>query len=292
MPHYLFSYSNPHRHFIDIDMTIEVRGEKHLYFQLPSWRPGRYELGNFSRNVQKWTAYSEKGEQLPYQKLTKDQWQVDTLGAKSVIISYNYYANKLDAGSTYLDEQQLYVNPVNCCMYVEGRMNEECMIEVELPTDYEIACGLKKTGKNSMMATCFDTFSESPFIASNSLQHDTYEVEGITFHLWFQGSCSPPFEKLKKDFTDFTQEQISCFGGFPCSEYHFLFQITPYKSYHGVEHNNSTVIMLGSEKDVFEERYDDLLGISSHELYHTWNIKAIRPVEMLPYDYTQENYPK
>ncbi len=290
MSHYLFSYTHPHRHFLDIDMTIEARGEEQLYFQLPAWRPGRYELGNFSRNVQKWTAYNEKGEQLPHQKVTKDQWKVDTMGAKTVTIAYNYYANQLNAGSTYVDEYQLYVNPVNCCLYVVGRMEEECSIELEVPADYEIACGLEKTGKHSMKACCFDTLAESPFIASNSLQHDVYEVEGIPFHLWFQGGCTPPFEKLKKDFASFTQEQIDCFGGFPCREYHFLFQITPYKSYHGVEHINSTVILLGSEKNVFEERYDDLLGISSHELYHTWNIKAIRPSEMLPYDYTRENY--
>ena len=290
MAHYLFSYTHPHRHFVDIDMTVEVRGEEQLYFQLPAWRPGRYELGNFARNVQKWTAYDEKGKQLPYQKVTKDNWKVDTLGAKSVTIAYNYYANQLDAGSTYLDEQQLYVNPVNCCLYVVGRMEEECIVELELPLDYEIACGLEKIQKHIMKASCFDTLAESPFIASNSLQHDVYKVDGIPFHLWFQGPCVPPFEKLKKDFASFTQEQIACFGGFPSSEYHFLFQITPYKSYHGVEHTNSTVILLGSEKNVFKERYDDLLGISSHELYHTWNIKAIRPVEMLPYDYTQENY--
>tara|TARA_B100000900_G_C20574158_1_gene714593 strand:+ start:70 stop:1773 length:1704 start_codon:yes stop_codon:yes gene_type:complete len=290
MAHYLFSYTQPHRHFVDVDMTVLVSGEAQLYFQLPSWRPGRYELGDFSRNVQKWTAYNEKGEYLPYQKVTKDQWKVDTLGAKYVTIAYNYYANQLDAGSTYLDEQQLYVNPVNCCLYVLGRMDEQCTIELEVPSDYEIACGLEKTGKHRMKASCFDALVESPFIASNSLQHDFYEVQGVPFHLWFQGLCKPPFEKLKKDFAAFTEEQITCFGGFPCSEYHFLFQITPYKCYHGVEHTNSTVILLGSEKDIFEERYDDLLGISSHELYHTWNIKAIRPVEMLPYDYTQENY--
>ena len=290
MPHYLFSYTHPHRHFVDIDMTVDVRGEEYLYFQLPTWRPGRYELGNFASNIQKWSAYSEKGEQLPHQKITKDKWRVEAKDAKRVTITYNYYANQLDAGSTYLDEQQLYVNPVNCCMYVVDRIEEECTIELEVPEDYEIACSLQKISKHIMKAFCFDSLVESPFIASNSLQYDMYEVEGVSFHLWFQGHSTPPFKKIKKDFTSFTQEQIACFGGFPCSEYHFLFQITPYKSYHGVEHTNSTVILLGSEKDIFEDRYDDLLGISSHELYHTWNIKAIRPDEMFPYDYTQENY--
>lgn len=290
MTHYLFSYTASHRHFIDIDMTVNVQNQEQLFFQLPAWRPGRYELADFARNIQKWAAYNEKGEQLPHSKVSKDKWCVETLGAEAVTITYNYYANQLDAGSTFLDDRQLYVNPVNCCMYLVGRENEECIIELEVPDDYALACGLEKIEKHILKAHNFDQLAESPFIASNSLQYDVYEVSGILFHLWFQGPCKPPFEKLKRDFAAFTQEQINCFGDFPCEEYHFLFQITPYKSYHGVEHTNSTVILLGSEKNVFDDRYDDLLGISSHELYHTWNIKAIRPVEMLPYNYTKENY--
>ena len=100
-------------------------------------------------------------------------------------------------------------------MYVcVGRMEEECSIELELPPDYEIACGLEKTGKHSMKASCFNSLAESPFIASNSLQHDVYEVEGIPFHLWFQGPCTPPFEKLKKDFTAFYSRADQLFWWF------------------------------------------------------------------------------
>ena len=73
-------------------------------------------------------------------------------------------------------------------------------------------------------------------------------------------------------------------------EYYFLFQITPYAAYHGVEHQRSTVILLGPSYAIFNKDYDKLLGISSHELYHTWNVKTIRPHDMLPYDYSQENY--
>ena len=93
-----------------------------------------------------------------------------------------------------------------------------------------------------------------------------------------------------KDSSKFTQSQINHFGDFPVDEYHFLFQITPYLSYHGVEHTKNTVLLLGPSDDLMTERYDDLLGVCSHELYHTWNIKSIRPIEMLPYDYSKENY--
>ena len=73
-------------------------------------------------------------------------------------------------------------------------------------------------------------------------------------------------------------------------EYHYLNQILPYQAYHGVEHKKSTVVSLGPSYQVFGSLYKELLGVSSHELYHTWNVKTIRPAEMLPYDFTKENY--
>ena len=112
----------------------------------------------------------------------------------------------------------------------------------------------------------------------------------INFNLWFQGPCSINWNKLKTDFLAFTQTQINHFDSFPVDEYHFFFQITPYISYHGVEHTKNTVILLGPGEEIMKEKYNSLLHICSHELYHTWNIKAIRPVEMFPYDYTKENY--
>jgi predicted metalloprotease with PDZ domain len=78
-------------------------------------------------------------------------------------------------------------------------------------------------------------------------------------------------------------------GGFPCKEYHFLFHWLPYQHYHGVEHQNSTVITLGPASQT-AALYSEVLGISSHELFHTWNVIRIRPMELLPYDFTRENY--
>ena len=292
MTHYLFSYKKAYKHLIDIDLTVQTNGDKELCFQLPAWRPGRYELGDFAKNIQKWNAFDENGNELPFHKTTKDCWEVECHNASSVTITYNYYANELDAGSTYLDENQLYVNPVNCCMYVVGRENSACQLELEIPSDYKIACGMKTNDDGYLLANSFDQLAESPFIASNSLLHDEYIFDGITYHLWIQGKCKPDFEKVKADFIGFTKAQVECFKSLPVDDYHFLFQITPYASYHGVEHTNSTVILMGDKEDVFKTKYDNILGICSHELYHTWNIKAIRPKEMLPYDYTKENYSK
>ena len=289
MINYTISYTNPHRHFVDFEFTSKTNGEDKMKFQLPSWRPGRYELADFSQNIQKWGAFNEEGNALSFRKITKDLWEVDTEGVEEITITYNFYANQLDAGACYLDEHQLYLNPVHCMFYIVGRMEEEYSLQLDLPKGYDIASSMEKKG-NRLSVKGFDLLSESPIICSDSLQHGSYDVGGITFHLWFQGECKPDWKKLKKDFTAFTKSQIDKFGGFPVDEYHYFFQVTPYRSYHGVEHTKNTVLLLGPGNEIMDKRYEDLLGVCSHELYHTWNIKAIRPVEMYPYDYTKENY--
>ena len=289
MINYNISYQKPHKHLIDFELITSTKNKEKIQFQLSAWRPGRYELADFAQNIINWQAYNEKDEKLSFKKITKDLWEVECENCNEIKIIYNFYANQLDAGACYLDEYQLYINPVHCMFYITDRMNDEYRLNMNLPNDYTIASSMSQTG-NVLNVKGYDLLAESPIICSNSLQHDTYCISGITFNLWFQGKCQPDWEKLKKDFTAFTKSQIHHFGGFPVDEYHYFFQITPYRSYHGVEHTKNTVLLLGPGNEIMDKRYEDLLGVCSHELYHTWNIKAIRPIEMYPYDYTKENY--
>ncbi len=289
MINYHISFKKPYRHFVDFEFSAKTNGANSMKFQLSSWRPGRYELADFAQNIQKWGAFDEKNNPLPFKKITKDLWEVNTNNAREIIIVYNFYANQLDAGACYLDEHQLYLNPVHCMFYIVDRSQEVYQLNLDLPNDYKVASSMHQE-KNTLTVKGYDLLAESPIICSNSLQHTDYKVNGITFHIWFQGICNPNWEKLKKDFTAFTKSQIKHFGSFPVDEYHFFFQITPYGSYHGVEHTKNTVLLLGPGDEIMNKRYEDLLGVCSHELYHTWNIKAIRPIEMYPYNYTKENY--
>ena len=289
MINYNISYQKPHKHLIDFELITFTKNKEKIQFQLSAWRPGRYELADFAQNIINWQAYNEKDEKLSFKKITKDLWEVECKNCNEIKIIYNFYANQLDAGACFLDEYQLYINPVHCMFYITDRMNDEYRLNMNLPNDYTIASSMSQTG-NVLNVKGYDLLAESPIICSNSLQHDTYCISGITFNLWFQGKCQPDWGKLKKDFTAFTKSQIHHFGGFPVDEYHFFFQITPYRSYHGVEHTKNTVLLLGPGNEIMDKRYEDLLGVCSHELYHTWNIKAIRPIEMYPYDYTKENY--
>lgn len=290
--HYEISYRNPATQYIDIQMTLENISDPEVYIRMSAWRPGRYELGNFTKNIRSLKAYNEKGELLPVEKTERERWKVSTHGASRVIIRYDIFGGQLNAGSTYLDDAQLYMNPVNSFLYAEGREQEECILEFQLPADYVIATGMGKVEghPHSLKARNFDQLADSPLIASASLTKTEFTAGNILVHCWFQGSCKPDMERIKIDFRRFIEEQVHAFGGFPEQEFHFLFQITPHKSHHGVEHENSTVCMIGPTYALMNSQYDEFLELSSHEFYHSWNIKKIRPVEMMPYDFTRENY--
>jgi predicted metalloprotease with PDZ domain len=286
--HYKLSINAPNQQFISISVTLSSPNQS-VRLQLPSWRPGRYELGNFAKNIKSLMAFDAKGKSVSFRKLNKDLWEFDARHTESITVNYKYYAKDLNAGSTYLDMTQLYVNPVNCCLYEPDSMDVPITVELEIPEDWTIASPILK-GKKTLEASSFDQLADSPFICSSQLQHETYTCRGVKFHIWFNGLIFPEWKRLITDFTKFTEKQLEKFLEFPTEEYHFLIQILPYPAYHGVEHEQCTVITLGPSYEVFGKLYKELLGVSSHELYHTWNVKTIRPADMVPYDFSKENY--
>ncbi len=288
---YKVSINNPTEHFIQIEGKIENIKSQEVLLQLPAWRPGRYELGNFSKNIRKFKAMDENGIELHVRKTSKDCWKIiNPTMLNSIIIHYEYYANQLDAGACYLDENQLYVNPVHCFMYQSENMKESFEIELNIPDNYKIACQLSEKNK-VLFAKDFQQLADSPFIASEKLEKTSFSIENSTIHFWFNGAHNVNIEKLKENTISYAKKQVEIFEELPCKEYHFLYQMLPDAFRHGVEHEDSTVIAMGKREDETDENfYDSLLAISSHEFFHLWNIKRIRPVEMWPYDFTKENY--
>ena len=295
MIQYHVSCENPLTSYLQIQLTLAVAADATapLELQLPAWRPGRYELQNFAQKIQRLVIEdAATGLPLPSRKATKDRWTVADAAGRTVRVRYNFYAHQMDAGGSWLDETQLYLNPVQALMYAEGRQLEACELTLAVPEGWEIACGLAQNAAGALCAKDFDQLADSPLIASPALAHHTYEAGGLPFHVWAQGrEAVVSWPRLLADFKAFSEEQLELFGGCPVAEYHFLNQFLPYKHYHGVEHYNSTVIVLGPAGLLsHDELYKELLGVSCHELFHTWNIKAIRPAEMQPYDYSRENY--
>lgn len=288
---YHFSYQNPLTHFLQIKLEInELTGDSAI-IHLPSWRPGRYELQNFAKRIKKLRFENSEGHILKFEKQSKDRWKVQLSGEHTIIASYQYYAGLMDAGNSWLDDEQLYVNPVNCCFYEANQMDKAIEVHFDLPENYKIVSGLQPLEKHRILAKSYHQLVDSPIFASPSLRTVQYEFGAVEFFIHIQGDLPQSDEKLIHDFLPFTKKQLEVMGGFPCKHYHFLIQSLPYKAYHGVEHWNSTVICLGPSNELSERTlYKELLGVSCHELFHTWNVIRLRPKEMVPYNFQAENY--
>lgn len=289
MTRYRLSFPHRHRQFIHFDAEFQAAGDT-LHLQLPAWRPGRYELGNFAKSIRGFELTDSTGHPLAYQKATKDLWVVDTQGTDTVKLKYLFYANTLNAGSTWLDDEQVYVNPVNCFFYDANHQEAPFEVALDLPASTPIACQLHH--ENAVLfADNVQELMDAPFIASDKLQHRMYDVGSETYHIWIMGEVRFDLDRFVREHAAFTAPMVEAFGDIPVEDYHFMYQVPRFPARHGVEHSRSTVIALGPHETLEkEEAYRELMGIACHELYHTWNIKAIRPADMQPYDFSRENY--
>lgn len=289
MIQYRLSQKFPHDSFLQVEMVIKP-SQDDFEVKLPEWRPGRYQLGNFSKYLRNFKAFDKNEKPIAFKKTNKNTWLIYCQD-ESCTIRYEIYTSTIDGGSTFVDEEHWYLNFINCMLYQPDMMHDTHKVQLNIPKDWTVACGLKRKGED-LIAESFYELVDSPALAGKNLQHLEYQVKETHFHLWFRGNADlKNKEQILDDFQKFTAFQMETMGEFESKDYHFLFQIPDEKAYHGVEHLNSTCIVLGPAKEFNTETfYNNFLGISSHELFHYWNIIRIRPEEMYPYNFEKENY--
>jgi predicted metalloprotease with PDZ domain len=281
---------NPASQFIQISLTLSCQAGETMQLQLPAWRPGRYEMANYAQFIKHLNVLHREKE-VPCFKITKDLWTFTALKDGVYEVRYDFFARQMDAGGSWSDPYQLYINFVNFIFEVKSREKEKIHVTLHLPDHYQVATALPSQKPFEFLADDFQHLVDSPLIASPDLNHFTYRVMDTTFHIWIQGEVVFRIADMLQAFKSFTETQIEAFGDFPATDYHFMIQLLPYKHYHGVEHAFSTVITFGPA-DILSEKseFQKLVGVSSHELYHFWNVCRIRPKELVPYDLSKESY--
>lgn len=286
---YTISCPNPASQFLSFQLQVENFEHSELEIQLPAWRAGRYQLANYAQNIRFLKAWDKNQNPLPIRKITKDRWAIAESG--EITVTYEYWAGKMDAGSAWVDDQQVYFNPVNCCFEVIGLSHLPAEVKLDLPDFPEHLATLKPLGNGAWIADDFQMLADSTVLASKNLIHWNYQVGETVFQIWIQGEVHFEMDLFIRRFKDFSQKLIHDFGEFPEPEYHFIFQLLPYPHYHGVEHRRGTVITFGPAENLADPaQMEELLGVSCHELYHAWNVCRIRPKELLPYDFSKETY--
>ncbi|OOG78579.1 hypothetical protein [Algoriphagus sp. A40] len=285
------SCKNPASQFIQIRLGLDVLEEKSIFLQLPAWRAGRYQLANYAQNIRGFRVFDEKKNQKPFAKSSKDRWEIIPTTNGKIQIEYEYWAGKMDAGSAWADDEQVYVNLVNCCIEVLEKSEEAIEVTLNLPDFPQQISTLSPLSSSKWTAENFQMLADSTILAAKNLIHWEYKVGKTNFRIWIHGMVHFDQNLFLDRFKAFSEKLIHDFGEFPEEEYHFIFQFLSYPHYHGVEHRRGTVITFGPAESLQDfAQMEELLGVSCHELYHAWNVCRIRPKELLPYDFSKETY--
>jgi predicted metalloprotease with PDZ domain len=283
MPHYVVSWASPAERLYDIAIHFVAPADTPRLL-LPAWRPGRYLIQNYAANVREWSA-----DGATVWKDGKTTWRVDARKGDAVVLRYRYYAGVLDAGSSFLDEDEAYFNGSNLFMMVEGLRGEEHLLTVSAPAEWLIETQLR--GERGVHhARDYDHLIDSPVIAAARLDRHTFDEGGARFHVVVRDGEGIDTSAWVEPLRSIARAHAALFGGFPFSEYRFLFHVR--ERWHGVEHEDSSSILvrrsaiLGSRPG--DDGFDQVLSIAAHELFHVWNVKRIVPARFKPYDYWQE----
>lgn len=281
MADYLLSWGEPFNRLVDVQLRFTAPHDNPRLI-LPSWRPGRYLIQNFAANLRSWSENLRKEE--------KAVWRCDARAGEEVTVTYRYYAGVLDAGSTFLDADELYVNPSNLLMMVDSLRGEPSTLTIAAPGEWTIESQLPRDEAGRLLARDYDHLIDSPTIAAEGMTRHSFVEGGARIHLILRHDEGIDSEPFVEPLRAITRVQAAMFGGLPFREYRFLGHVGD--RWHGVEHEDSCSLilkrsaLLGAKPG--DEGFDHTLSLCSHELFHAWNVKRMLPAVFLPYDYTRE----
>ena len=294
---YQLTWLSPNTHTYVIEMKVAPQTGSYTEVAIPAWRPGRYFLQDYSAAVSHFEAMDADGEPLKWRKTNLHTWRVEhsNLNLKSVTVRYRYFANQQDAGSSYLAEDEMYFNPINLFMYVPGNYEGDVELSIpNLPSSWKAATALKKTAANTYTASSYHEFADSPTVFSPRMEQFSFQLDQTTFYVHFQGDYqgdASTQEPVIQALSMMCREQAAIFGEFPFDEYHFIYRLLPSRMRHAVEHSRSASFALPSNiTKTPEKTVSGIIGISSHEFWHVWNVKRIRPAALWPYDYSAPQF--
>lgn len=293
---YTLRWLQGNAHTYEITVTTDAAKAKHTDFWLPVWRPGRYFEQDFAAAVTRFAAKDEAGKPLKWQKTAKSTWRVENPKKGRITLTYQFFANTKDAGSCYVDDHMAYFNGHNLFMFKDGGYDLPCTLHVpQLNDDWQVASGLKlDREKNTLSADSYHDFIDCPTILSSRLQQFRFDYKGHTYWLHFQVDKQMDeayVAEFKENVRKIVAEQEAIFGEVPFEgDYHFIYWLVPFRIHHAVEHHNSAMFCKPETVAESPKSLNELNGITSHEFWHVWNVKSIRPAALWPYDYRAPQY--
>lgn len=285
------SFSEPQAHYADIEMEISGLKADQIDLKMPVWTPGSYLIREFAKNVESFIASDATGSALSVSKVDKNTWRVNTSKNGVIKVSYRVYSFEISVRTSFVDESHAFLSPSGLFLYPAGKLQLPSTVTIIPHKSWErISTGLDKvtSNENTYSAPDFDILYDSPIEVGNQ---DIFEFNaaGVIHEVAMYGGGNYDQEVLKRDMAKIVHEQTKVFGVNPNKKYVFI--VHNFNSGGGgLEHLNSTV--LGASRNAYQTEAGLLrfLALVSHEYFHLWNVKRLRPIALGPFNYDAENY--
>ena len=304
---YQIAPMNPHAHLFEVRCTVDDPDPAGQRFRLPVWIPGSYLIREFARQFIHLRAESA-GNAVAIVKEGKDVWRLAPANGPVTVIA-QVYAYDVSVRTAYVDGSRAYFNGPSVFLCPEGREHAPCTVDILPPAGDEFAHwrvattltpdGAPPHGFGRYRADGYDELIDHP-VEMSDFALAAFAAGGVRHEIAITGRQEADLERLARDLNRVCQWHIDLFGGAPQSSAPFdryLFQVTAVgDGYGGLEHRTSTSLLCRRDelpvrgRAEINDRYLHLLGLASHEYFHAWNVKRIKPVAFTPYDLARENY--
>jgi predicted metalloprotease with PDZ domain len=292
---YKLSMPKPQNHYYVIEMNLNGFKEKELTIKMPVWAPGSYLVREFAKNVDLVKAFDEQGKPLKVTKTSKNGWKIQKGEAKNVRVVYEVYAFELSVRTSFLDMTHGFVSGSGVFMYIEKYKDLPGRLEVIPHASFQTVSTALAPSPESVASDgsfCYDyenydELVDCPIEIGNQ-EVFSFTAAGVKHEVAMNGVGNYSVESLQKDMAKVVETATNVIGENPNKRYVFIVH-NVVDGQGGLEHASSCVLSVN--RWTYEgTEYKDFLSLVAHEYFHLWNVKRIRPIELGPFDYDQENY--
>jgi len=289
---YKLGMSKPWTHLLEVELTIKdvPSSPAALDFLMPVWRTGRYVVFDFSGGVQEFSATDGSGTPFRWTKTDKSTWRVEKGRSTGVTIRYKVYANEFEQRTRGLNDEHAFVDGCAVFMFLEKYRSRPLTVTVAPYQDWHVTTGLESSAGDrcTFKAKNVDELMDCPMEVGNQKDYE-FVVEGKKHVLSIFGAGNYDPNKMMTDIGAIVKMNKEFWGDLPYDRYIFFLHLG-LQGGGGTEHLNSTIMQTGAYGFRNPNSYRGFLGLVSHEYFHTWNVKQLRPKGIAPYNYMKENY--
>ena len=289
---YLLQFDDARKHVVDVRLEFRSANSESCELMMATWTPGSYLIREYARNVDQITAVDAQGESLSLEKTSKNRWIIRGKNLDEVVVHYRVYCREMSVRTNFVDREFAVLNGAPTFIIPTAYIQHPIEVEIELPRGWRqsvTALDAKEGAAAGIyQARDFDHLVDSPIVIGNP-EVQSFDVNGIEHVLVNVGGNGLwDAAKATGDVAKIVAEQQALWKNVPYRKYYFLNVIG--ESGGGLEHDESTLMLTSRWAFRRPEDYKRWLGLVSHEFFHAWNIRTLRPKALVDYDYENENY--